>query len=221
VTVGDRPPDLIVLGPPGSGKSTQAARLAERLGLVHIDPGTIFRDIAAGESAIGRQIHGLIAEGRLVPDDMTNGVIRERVNATPPERGIVLSGYPRNAAQAESLHRLLAESGRLQPRPVVVQLGVPDAELVARLRRRRDVQARGDDSDEVTARRLAAYGAETAPVADVVSDWADVMTINGSQPAEAVTTEILEKLDANRSAAARSGRERAASMSSQRGLRRR
>jgi adenylate kinase len=216
VTAGDRAPDLILLGRPGSGKSTQAARLAEHLGLVHLDPGTIFRDIVAEPSAIGQQIRDPVAEGRLVPDDVTDEVIRERVNATPPERGVVLSGYPRNAGQAEALHRLLAESGRLQTRPVVVQLDVPNDELVDRLRRRRDLQDRGDDSDEVTARRLETYDAETAPVADAVSDWADVMAINGSQPAEAVTTEILEKLDAKRGAAGRNGDDRAASTEARR-----
>jgi adenylate kinase len=192
----DRPADLIIFGPPGSGKSTQAAQLAEQLGLVHLNPGMIFRQMAAKESAIGRQIRDVIAEGRLVPDELTDKLVREQLKTIAPEKGIVLEGYPRQAAQARTLRRLFAESGRLQPSPIVLRLDVPRDELVERLRRRREVQGRGDDADEVIARRLQIYDAETAPVIDILANWADVVPINGAQPVEAVTTEIMEKLGA-------------------------
>jgi len=190
----DGPPALILIGPPGSGKSTLAARLAERLGLVHLSPGTQFREMAAKDSAIGRQIRDAIAEGALVPDEVTDEIVRKELNAVSPEKGVALDGYPRDAAQAESLRRLLAESGRLRPRPVVLQFDVPAHELLQRLRRRRDAEGRRDDTDAVIAGRLQAYNAEDARVVDAISDWADIVAINGAQPVEAVTAEALEKL---------------------------
>jgi adenylate kinase len=195
-----RPPMLIVLGPPGSGKSTQAARLAERLGLAHISPGALFREIAEEDSAIGRRIRDLISAGTLVPDDVTDDLVRDRINVVPPERGIVVDGYPRTVAQAEALRRMLAESGRLQPRPVVLRLDVPGHELADRLRRRRDLHRRRDDTDEVISRRLQTGDAETDRLVDAVADWADLVTINGAHPADAITTEIMETLDAIRKA---------------------
>lgn len=191
----DRPPDLILLGPPGSGKSTHAAELARRLGLVHLSPGALFREMAAEDSEVGRRIRDLIAKGSLVPDDETNQVVRERLTAIPREQGTVFDGYPRNAAQAEAMRRVFEESGRLRPRPFALRLDVPEGELVNRLLRRRDLEGRRDDTDEVIAPRLQKYHAEIAPLMGAISDWADVVTVNGAQPADAVTGEIIEKLD--------------------------
>ena len=192
----ERTPDLIIIGPPGSGKSTLAARLAERLGFVHLNPGTLLRQIAAEDSATGQQVRDVMANGALVPDEVTDELVRRRLMAIPPERGVILDGYPRNAAQAEALRRVLAESGR--PRPLVLRLDVPRNRLLDRLRRRRDVEGRGDDTDDVVRRRLQIYDAEAARVIDAVADWADVVAIDGDQPVEAVTTEALERLGSRR-----------------------
>jgi adenylate kinase len=190
----DHPQTLIVVGPPGSGKSTQAARIAERLGLVHFNPGALLRDMAADGSPLGQQIRELVADGKLVPDDVIDEVVAHRLKVLPAEQGVVLDGYPRTVDQAQALHRLLAEVGRLQDRPVVVRLDVLRDDLLQRLRRRRESQGRDDDTDEVIARRLDVYETQTAPVVDAVADWADVVTINSAQPAEAVTEEILAEL---------------------------
>ena len=98
----DRAPDLIVIGPPGSGKSTLAGRLAEQLGFVHLNPGTLLRQIAAEDSATAEQVRDLMANGALVPDEVTDELVRRRLMAIPPDQGVILDGYPRNAAQAES-----------------------------------------------------------------------------------------------------------------------
>ncbi len=190
----DRAPDLIIIGPPGSGKSTLAGRLAEQLGFVHLNPGTLLRQIAAEDAATGQQVRDLMANGALVPDEVTDELVRQRLMAIPPEQGVILDGYPRNAAQAEALHRVLAESGRLRPRPLVLRLDAPRGGLLDRLRRRRDVEGRGDDTDDVVRRRLQIYDAEAARVIDAVADWADVVAIDGDQPVEAVKTEALETL---------------------------
>jgi len=185
---------LIVTGPPGSGKSTVAARLARCLGAVHLDLGSRFREIAAEDSPLGREIRDSIARGELVPDAVSSRVVRERLEALGAERSFVLDGYPRTPAQAEALHRLLAELGRLQPPPAVVALDVPHDELLRRLRRRRDVEGRPDDTDESIARRLALDDAERAPVLDALAEWADVLHVDGARPVDAVACQIVEEL---------------------------
>jgi adenylate kinase len=189
-----RPRDLIVMGPPGSGKSTLAAHLAERLGGVHVNPGTLFRELAAGESPAGDQLRALMAEGRHVPDDLTDALVGEQFAAVPEERSLVLEGYPRNAAQATALRRMLARSGRLEPRPLVLHLDVPRDRLLQRMARRRDLEGRGDDTDEVIARRLDLHDARTTPVVDAVRGWADVAHINGDQPVQAVAEDMIAAL---------------------------
>jgi adenylate kinase len=182
------------MGAPGAGKGTQAARLAERLGAAHLEVGALLRQMASQDSPLGTQIRELIAGGSLVPDDLTDEIVGERLRALPPDQGFVLDGYPRTVRQARALQRLLAELGRLEPRPVFVHLDVPRDVLMARLRRRRDLEDRSDDSDDVIARRLEVYEAETAPVRDAVTNWADVVTINGDQSPEAVADEIAAAL---------------------------
>ena len=175
------------MGAPGAGKGTQAARLAERLGAAHLEAGALLREIAAQDSRLGAQVREPIAEGRLVPDELTDQVVGERLRTLPADEGFVLDGYPRNVRQARALRRLLGELGGLEQRPVFLYLDVPRDVLVERLRRR----GRTDDTDDVIARRLEVYDAETAPVRDAVSDWADVVAINGDQPPDAIAEEIV------------------------------
>jgi adenylate kinase len=187
-------PDLIITGAPGSGKTTHAARVAQRLGAARVNPGAIFRQIAEGDAPGSDQIREAMAQGRAVPDELTDALVGERIAAVPPEQPLVLEGYPRSAAQAAALRRILGRLGRLQPRPLVLDLDVPRDELVKRLRGRRDVEGRGDDTDDVIARRLAAHDAQAGPVADALADWADTARIDGDQPVDAVTDEILAAL---------------------------
>jgi adenylate kinase len=167
-------PDVILVGPPGAGKSTLAARLAERLGFVRLSPGEILRQVADQGSPIGRRVRDVIAEGALVSDDVVEEVVRRRLEAIPQEQHVILDGYPRTAAQAESLRRLFAESGRLRRRPVVLRLDVSPAAVLERLRRRRDIEGRSDDRDDAIGRRLQTYDAEVAQVVDPLARWSDV-----------------------------------------------
>jgi adenylate kinase len=184
-----------MLGAPGSGKSTHAARLAERLRAAHLNLGSMFREVAAEDSPLGREIGALVADGKLVPDPIADQVIGERLRALPADRDFVLEGYPRNAAQAGALRRLLGELGWLEPPPVVVRLDTSRDELLRRLRRRRDIEDRSDDTDEAIARRLEIYDETTTPVAGMLAEWADVVPINGDQAVDAVAEEIFETLD--------------------------
>lgn len=150
--------------------------------------------MAGDGSAIGSRIRDVMEDGGLVPDEVTDKAVRRRLEAIPAEQGVILDGYPRSAAQADTLRRLLAQSGRLVPRPLVVRLDVPVDELLHRLRRRRRMEGRADDTDEVIRSRLQIHDAEAARAVDAMSDWADVVEIDGAQPPEAVGQEVLEKL---------------------------
>jgi adenylate kinase len=188
------PPQVIVLGPPGTGKGTQAAALAEQLGLVHISPGKILRDEATDDSPSGRRIRAIMATGGLVPDELIDRVVRERLAALSPEQGFVLDGYPRTAAEADGLRRSLAQLGRLEPRPLVIWLETPRDELIRRLRHRRVLEGRADDAEDAIARRLATHDAHAHAVREALDGWADVIVIDGNRPADAVTEEILHGL---------------------------
>jgi adenylate kinase len=178
---------VVLLGPPGAGKGTQAERLAEQLGAAHLDAGALLREIAEQDSPLGAQVREPIAQGRLVADEPTDQVIGEHLRTLPADHGFVLDGYPRSVRQARALRRVLGELGRLEQRPIFVELDVPHDVLVQRLRRR----GRGDDTDDVIARRLELYDAETAPVRDAAREWADVVTVNGDQPPDAVAEDVL------------------------------
>ena len=188
------PLQVIVLGPPGAGKGTQAQRLAERFGLLHISPGEILRRNIPADSPTAERIRAMMAAGELVPDELIDGVVRERLEALDPEQGFVLDGYPRTAAEARSLQELLARLGRLQRRPAVVWLEVPPDELVARLRHRRAREGRPDDRDEAIARRLAIHYAHEVELREALEHWTDVFVIDGNRAPRTVTEEILDRL---------------------------
>ena len=116
------PVQLILLGPPGAGKGTQAARLARRLGLIHVNPGQILREAAAGESPVSRDIRDRMAAGQLVDDQLVDRLVRERLEALSPGQGFILDGYPRTAGEARSLQKTLAGLHRLRQPLLVVWL---------------------------------------------------------------------------------------------------
>jgi adenylate kinase len=149
---------IVMLGAPGAGKSTHAARLAKMHGIPTIATGELLRAEVARASPLGKQVQGLLAAGHLVADAIVNELVAARVAEPDCRRGCILDGYPRTVAQARFLDRLLAD--RKLPPPTVIDLDAPDDVLLARLERRR----RTDDSPETIARRLALYRREHAPL---------------------------------------------------------
>jgi adenylate kinase len=184
------PVSVILIGPPGAGKGTQGRRLAEQFGLVHLSPGRILRETAATDSPEADRIRAVMAAGELVPSELVDSLVRERLQALTADRGFVLDGYPRTAEEARALRTTLARLGRSEPRPVVIWLDVARDELLARLRRRRGQEQRPDDSDEAVARRLEVYGREAPALRDALSGWTETIMVDGGQPPDAVAAQI-------------------------------
>lgn len=185
---------VILLGPPGSGKGTQASRLAQRLGLEHISPGTILRDEAQRESPIGRRLRTTMAAGELVADELIDELVSRQLQRLPASQGFVLDGYPRTAAQARALRRTLACQRRLRRRPLVAWLQVPREVLIRRLRARSRTESRPDDSEAAIRRRLRVDHDHARELRDALAGWTDIVTIDADQPADYVTAQILEAL---------------------------
>jgi adenylate kinase len=185
--------NVLILGPQGSGKGTQAARIAAEYGVPHVATGEMFRAAIAARTPLGVEVEPILASGGLVPDDLTIGVIRERLSEDDAERGFVLDGFPRNAAQAEALDDLLDELGR--PLDVVLDLQVPDEVCLERLTGRAREEGRKDDSPEAIAKRLEIFHRETEPLIGYYLPRGIVVGIHGDRSRDEVWAEIVDALE--------------------------
>jgi adenylate kinase len=155
---------IVILGPPGAGKGTQAAVLSEELGVVHISTGELFREHVEGATELGRTVKGYLDAGVLVPDEVTNAMVADRLTEDVCRAGFLLDGFPRTVAQAVMLENLLRE--RDCEIDTVLALDVPEDEVVGRLLAR----GRDDDTENVIRRRQQLYRDETAPLLDFYAD---------------------------------------------------
>jgi adenylate kinase len=179
---------LVLVGPPGAGKGTQAVALSQRLSIPHISTGDLFRAHVAEQTPLGEEAKRYLDSGELVPDSVTNEMVRERLAESDTKAGFLLDGFPRNTKQAEVLGEMLAESdGRID---AVIQLDVPEDVLVERLLGR----GRTDDTEEVIRRRQQVYQSETAPLLDYYS--AILVKVDGVGEVDEVSTRIVNALDA-------------------------
>ncbi len=154
--------DILLLGPPGAGKGTQGAILAEALGLPRFATGDLLRDAVARETPLGRQARAVMEAGELVSDEIILGVIRDELDQPRAAGGVIFDGVVRTIPQAEGMAAMLAERGRRIDH--VLFFDVADEELLARLEKRRNIEGRADDDPTAVARRLRAYREQTAPV---------------------------------------------------------
>lgn len=185
---------LLLIGPPGAGKGTQAVLLAAHFGIPAISTGDIFRSNVKNETPLGVEAKGYMDRGEYVPSTLTNALIRDRLSQPDAQRGFLLDGYPRTADQVAELDKILVESSaRLD---VVVQLRADNKELVRRLAHRAEVEGRGDDTPDVIARRLDVYDEQTAPLIDIYVSRGLVAMIDGLGEIELVTKRIIEALNA-------------------------
>ncbi|QLE55568.1 adenylate kinase [Nostoc sp. TCL26-01] len=179
---------LIFLGPPGAGKGTQAQILAEHLHIPHISTGEILRQAMKEQTPLGIKAQSYVDSGDLVPDQLVQDLVEERLGQPDAKSGWILDGFPRKVTQAAFLEALLETTGQGGER--VVNLDAPDDVVVTRLLSR----GRKDDTEEVIRRRLEVYRNETAPLIDYYGDRQKLLTINGDQSPEAVTHELKETL---------------------------
>jgi adenylate kinase len=184
--------NLLVLGPQGSGKGTQAGRLAEDHGIPHISTGEIFRSAIAAGTELGRAVEPILAAGELVPDDLTVSLIRDRLSEPDAARGFVLDGFPRNLDQAEALDAMLAEIGKTLD--AVLFFDLSDEVALERLLGRSRDEGRHDDTPEVIERRLAIYHEQTEPVVERYRATGKLVPLHAERPIADVAAEIADAL---------------------------
>jgi adenylate kinase len=185
--------NVLLLGVQGSGKGTQAKRIADEYGLAHVATGDMLRSAIDARTDLGRRVQPLLESGELVPDDLMIDLIRERLQSLDPGEGFVLDGFPRTMAQAEALDDMLAEIGR--PLSVVFELQVPDEIAIGRLHDRAQDEGRADDTDEAIAKRIGLYHQLTEPLVGHYRLAGQLLGIHGDRPPNEVFAEIQEALD--------------------------
>jgi len=210
---------IVLLGPPGVGKGTQAKNLAKQTGLVHISSGELFRENIKKRTEVGRLAETYINRGELVPDDVTIAMVEERISRPDCEQGVILDGFPRTPAQADATKAMLAE--RDEEIALVPYITAPDEVLVERLSGRWTCRAHGhvfhtlfnppqqdgvcdmdgselyqrdDDKVETVKKRIKVYLKKTAPLIAYYREAGKLVEINGAQPIEAVTKDLLDAL---------------------------
>jgi len=191
---------IILMGPPGAGKGTQAKVVADRLGVPAISTGMIFRANVSDETPLGLQAKRFMDAGDYVPDEVTNAMVRDRIAEEDAKDGFLLDGYPRTVAQVEELDQMLKNSAHVID--AVVVLTVDNDELVQRLMHRAGVEGRSDDSEKVIRHRQDAYNEQTAPLLAVYASRGRLAEVDGMGEVEEVTSRVMAGLDKLRSQAA-------------------
>jgi len=181
--------NLILFGPPGSGKGTQAEKLVEKFNLLHISTGDLFRYEIGNKTELGLRAKSYIDKGELVPDEVTIGMLKNKVNSNPDVKGYIFDGFPRTIKQSKALDAFLAEKGNEVS--VLIALDVEEEELVQRLLKRGETSGRKDDSnEEIIRNRIKVYHKETTPVFSFYADTEKSVNISGMGSID----EIFERL---------------------------
>jgi adenylate kinase len=186
---------LLIIGAPGAGKGTQAARLAEIYGIPAISTGDIFRSNIAAGTELGKKVQAIVESGSYVPDSVTNELVRDRLAENDTLGGFLLDGYPRTTDQVAELDKLLTASGTKLD--AVIQLEADVDEVVTRLRARALEQGRADDTEEVLRHRQDVYAEQTAPLIDVYGSRGLVVAVDGLGAVDDVTDRIVSALAAH------------------------
>lgn len=191
--------NIVMFGPPGAGKGTQAKVLQEKRGLPQLSTGDMLRAAIAAKSELGLKVEAILAKGDLVPDETVIGIIDERLNKPDATNGAVFDGFPRTIPQAEALDRLMASRGKQID--LVIELKVDEAVLLGRAEQRvKETQAAGgtprpDDTPETVKNRLDVYRKNTAPLVAYYAQQGKVVSVDGMAPIADVTAAIAKALD--------------------------
>lgn len=183
--------NLILFGPPGSGKGTQSTNIIDKYGLIHLSTGDLLRSEIGDKTPLGLEAKKFMDQGHLVPDEVVIGMISSKLDANPTARGFIFDGFPRTTAQAEALDKLLAL--KKTAITVVLSLEVPEDELIRRLLNRGITSGRSDDANEgVVKARIVEYHSKTAPVADHYAKFGKFKKVKGDGSIDS-TFELLSK----------------------------
>jgi adenylate kinase len=183
------PVDVVFFGPPGSGKGTQASRLAATLGIPQISTGDLLRSHVARGTELGRTARPIMESGALVPDDLVTRMLKDRIEEPDAATGALFDGFPRTVPQAESLEHLLEEEGRSLT--AVLFIDVPDPVIVERLVKRALIEGRSDDTPDTVAARLRTYREKTEPLAELFRGQGLFHRIDGDRAVEVVASDVL------------------------------
>lgn len=187
--------NTVIFGPPGAGKGTQAAKIIEKYGLVHLSTGDMLRAERKAGTDLGNRVAEIMDAGKLVSDEIVIEIIESRVNDNPDSNGFIFDGFPRTVPQAEALDQLLSKHGIKID--CTVSLDVPEMELVQRLLKRAQDQGRADDTEDVIQERIREYHAKTKPVADYYAEQSKLRDVNGLGSIDDIFSRIAEVLDQN------------------------
>jgi adenylate kinase len=185
--------NIIIFGPPGSGKGTQSIKLAEKYGLTHISTGDIFRSEIKARTVLGLKVINIIEKGELVPDELLLDLLRSAMDKHPGTAGFLFDGYPRTLQQANDLEVLLQENNAGVN--MVLALDVQDDELMQRLLNRAKIEGRKDDTEEVIANRLGVYHSQTKPLMDHYDDKGKLEQIQGVGSIEEIFNSLCDIVD--------------------------
>ncbi|MCD8310837.1 MAG: adenylate kinase [Prevotellaceae bacterium] len=186
--------NIVIFGAPGSGKGTQSERIVAKYGINHISTGDVLRAQIKAGTELGKTAKGFIDQGQLLPDDLIIGILADTLDGLHESKGVIFDGFPRTIAQAEALKKMLAERG--QGISVMLDLEVPEEELITRLVKRGQESGRADDNEETIRKRLTVYHAQTAPLIDWYKQDGTYCHINGLGDLERITSDICKAIDA-------------------------
>jgi len=184
---------LVLLGMPGAGKGTQAARISEKLGIPAISTGDIFRANVKGKTELGLEAQKYMDAGELVPDSVTNAMVRDRLGQPDAAGGFLLDGYPRNPAQVTELDGILSDLG--VELTGVIEITADAEAVVPRLLKRAEIEGRADDDENAIRRRLEVYEEQTAPLTDIYSKRGVLASVDGLGEIDEVTDRLLTALE--------------------------
>ena len=185
--------NIVIFGAPGSGKGTQSERIVEKYGINHISTGDVLRAEIKNGTELGKTAKGYIDNGQLIPDALMIDILASVFDSFKDSKGVIFDGFPRTIAQAEALKKMLAERG--QDVSVMVDLDVPEEELMVRLIKRGKDSGRADDNEETIKKRLHVYHSQTAPLIDWYKNEKKYQHINGLGTMEGIFAEICEAVD--------------------------
>lgn len=185
--------NIVIFGAPGSGKGTQSERIVEKFGINHISTGDVLRAEIKKGTELGKTAKGYIDQGQLLPDELIIDILASTLDSFKESKGVIFDGFPRTIAQAEALKKMLAERG--QEVSVMLDLDVPEEELMTRLIKRGQESGRADDNEETIKKRLVVYHSQTAPLIDWYKNEGKYQHIHGLDTMDAIFADIVAAVE--------------------------